>query len=232
MNGHPAFPSHLTTPQPIEAILPGLGFAKTELGFARRWSGLEFVACEDPLAWTLMREGRVTEREMWPPHQRRVISPMKPIELMATLYKMWADTFETTAPQDEPLCLGKAWLDYQRELRNLIPPPPTLYAEREYFRFCLTHIERRYDWAEDDYAIVFSQIPGQLRIRAGETEFHCPAEGEWIGEAVVSARELFRRLPKRLMGPTAYLQMNDNKLLIDGRPIAARWHEQDDASSA
>ena len=227
MNHHPAFPPHLTTPQPIEAILPGLGFVKTELGFARRWSGLEFVGCEDLFAWTLMREGRRTTREMWPPYQARVNSPIKPIELLATLYKMWADTFESAAPPDAHLRLGKAWLDYQRELRNLIPKPPTLFAERELFRHCLTHVERRHDWAEADYAIVFSQIPGQLRIRVGETEVHCPAEGEWVGEAMVSARELFRRLPKRLMGQTVCLRIDDNALLINGYPISARWHEQD-----
>jgi len=232
MNAHPAFPPRLTTPQPIEAILPGLGFAETELGFARRWSGLEFVACEDPLAWTLMREGRVAEREMWPPHNLRASSPIKPIELMAMLYKMWADTFETAAPPDEHLRLGKAWLDYQRELRDLIPQPPTIYAEREFFRFCLTHIERRHDWAEADYEVAFSQIPGQLRIHAKETEVHCPADGKWVGEAMVSARELFRRLPKRFMGQTLRISLQGDKLLFDGHPIAAQWREQDDSSSA
>ena len=232
MNDHPAFPPHLTTPQPIEAILPGLGFAETELGFARRWSGLDFVACEDPLAWTLMREGRVTEREMWPPRNLRVNSPIKPIELMATLYKMWADTFESAAPPDEHLRLGKAWLDYQRELRNLIPQPPTLYAEREFFRFCLTHIERRHDWAEADYAIVFSQIPGQLRIRAGETEFHCPAEGEWVGEAMVLRERAIPPTAEATDGPQSRFRIEGDMLLFDGHPVAARWREQGESPAA
>ena len=230
MNGHPAFLPHLTTPSSITPDSRQATSSETALGFARRWSGLEFVACEDPSAWNLMREGRSTEREMWPPRHLRVNSPIKPIELMATLYKMWAEVIRCASPPDDSLRLGEAWLDYQRDLRNLIPKPPTLYAERELFRFCLTHIERRHNWVEADYAIVFSQITGQLRIRAGEIEFHCPAEGEWVGEAIVSARELFRRLPKRFMGQTVQISLQDDTLLFDGHPIAAQWREQDDSS--
>ena len=224
---HPDFPAHLSDPQPLEGVVKALGFVEVPLGYMRKWGDLEFDVCESIGCHFLIRSGKVTARTAWPPHEVRIFSPVAPIELMATIYRLWAEVHEQDDPPDTLLLWGKEWLDYQRELKKLIPPPPTIWAEREFLRHCLTYIERLHDWVDNDYDIHLSQVPGQLRIQARETEVFCPARGNWIGETIISAKELFRRLPKRFIGQVVMLQMESDRLRIDNRVLHARWQESD-----
>ena len=146
---------------------------------------------------------------------------------MATIYRLWAEVYAPEESLDTFLVWGKKWLDYQAVVKKLIPPPPTIWAEREFLRHCFNYIEREHDWVDVDYDIRFSQIPGQLLIKAKNTEVCCPARGQLIGETVVSAKAMFRRLPKRFIGDVVVLQTKHNELCIDSHRVPARWNDPD-----
>jgi len=224
---HPDFPFSFTNPLPLEAVLPMLKFMPTDKGYVRKWNDLEFVACESIGCWFLIRDGYCTKREAWPPHEIRIFSPISPMELMATIYKLWAAVYRNKETLDPLLIWAKEWVDYQHEIKALIPPPPTIWAEREFLRHCFNHIERMHDWIDTDYDICFSQTRGQLRINAKNMELYCPAHGNLLGETVVSAKDLFHRLPKRFSGQVVMLQINGDKLIIDRHVIPAHWDEGD-----
>jgi len=219
---HHEFPAELIEKQEMEAVARMLGFVEGSPGLERSFDGLGFTICESIGCHFIIRDGRVEKRTAWPPRELRVFSPMAPIELMATIYRMWAEVSEGQMPKDSCLCWGKNWLDYQKELKRLIPPPPTLWAEREFLRHCLNYIDQNCDWTEKDYEIRFSQTPGQLRIAANNIELFCPARGNWIGEVSISAKELFRNLTKRFLGPAVILQIEADKLRIDNRMLRKR----------
>lgn len=222
---HPDFPPPFTEPQPLETALQMLDFVSTDNSYTRKWNDLEFIACEAIGCWFLIRGSFFTKREAWPPHEIRLFSPISPIELMATIYRLWADVYTNKESHDPLLIWAKEWIDYRHELKALIPPPPTIWAEREFLRHCLNHIEREHDWIDTDYDIRLSQFRGQLRINAKEIELYCPARGYWVGETLVSAKDLFRRLPKRFISHVVMLQLGVDKLILESRAIPARWSE-------
>ena len=222
---HPNFPQELTEKCAVEEIIPRLGFVGKNDVHLREFDGIQFsigtwIGCH-----MLSRDRRAVKNTAIPPREILVVSPTLPIELMATIYRLWTEVFGDSEPQDSCLRLGKQWLDYQGELKRLIPPPPTLWAEREFLRHSLNYIDKQYDWAEEDYLVKFSSLPGQLRIVAKDTELFCPARGNWIGEVSISAKELFRNLTKRFIGLAVMLQIEANKLRIDNRVLRAKWGE-------
>ena len=232
---HPDFPPFMRDEQPIESVLNSLEFIPTALGYTRKWHEVEFDICESLNCWFMVRAGVVTKRCWTTPHEIRIFPPIAPVELMGTIYRLWAEVYESKAPLDNVegpidsfLIWGKEWLDYQKEIKALFPPIPTIWVEREFLRNGLNYIERQHDWVDDDYDIQFSQIPGQLRITAKNTEVYCPARGNLIGEVNVSAKALFRNLPKRFIGDVVSLQSKGNKLIIYSREFPARWTEQND----
>jgi len=224
--GHPDFPPHLTDKQPAAKVLETLEFFPNSTGgVERRWGDLTFSACEAFDCWFVIRGPFRTARELWPPYEVRIPSKVAPVEVMATIYRLWAEVYRGVEPPDAYLLWGKEWLDYQREVKALVPPRPALWAEREFLRHCLTYIERLHDWIEADYEIRLAQVPGQLRIQAKDAEVFCPARGTWPGEVVVSAKDLFRRLPKRFTGSAVVLQIEGDKLIVESRLIPAKWND-------
>ncbi|MBL0353826.1 MAG: hypothetical protein WBB96_15075 [Candidatus Dechloromonas phosphoritropha] len=222
---HPNFPQEVTEKCAVDEIIPRLGFVGKNDVHLREFDGIQFSIGTWIGCYMLSRDGRVEKNTATPPHETLVFSPTSPIELMATIYRLWTEVFGDREPQDSCLRLGKQWLDYQGELKRLIPPPPTLWAEREFLRHSLNYIDKQHDWAEEDYLVKFSSLPGQLRIVAKETELFCPARGNWIGEVSISAKELFRNLTKRFIGPAVMLQIEADKLRIDNRVLRAKWGE-------
>lgn len=228
---HPDFPPFMIDEMPLEKALEILEFIRAPSGFTRKWDDLEFSAGESFDCWFLMRGGFCTKRTATPPHDVRILSPIAPIKLMASIYELWVEVFGVHAFDkikhiDPFLLWGKEWIDYQRELKMLIPRPPTIWAEREFLRHCFNYIEQKYDWIDHDYNIIFSQVRGQLRIMANDLELYCPARGYLLGETSVSAKSLYRNLPKRFIGNVVMLQYDKGKLAIDNREFPAGWKEE------
>ena len=122
--------------------------------------------------------------------------------------------------------IGKEQYEKQQRLRKLIPPAPTVWVEREFFRFCLSFHEKRNDWSQQDSFLRFEIIRSQLEIDDGNQITCCPARGRWLGSSKVSARDLYRNLPKRFFHDVVTLSQRGDAIMIDGRKIRAEWRDQ------
>ena len=166
-----------------------------------------------------------TEREIRCPE---FLAPNRdtPVELLAVLYQLCCDAFHD-AELPEEFKIGKQELEEQRRLRKIIPPPPTVWADSKFLRFCLTYVERGDDWSSYDYPICFSVQDGQLKIKSKSSTVFCPARGGWLGSSVVQAREFYRRLPKRFMSDVIMLQQHGKSLHVGSHVIPAKWVEEE-----
>ncbi|MEO6975782.1 MAG: hypothetical protein ABI144_07895 [Gallionella sp.] len=177
------------------------------------------------MGWYLIRSGHSTRSTIFPPIQVPIPSEIIPIELMSSIYMLWSDIHSHEDPIDHLLMWGKEWIDYQKDLKLLIPKAPTVCVDREFFRFCLSFIEKRHDWLDEDYEITISHLPGQLQIIAKDIVLHCPAVGYLVDKSIVSARQLFRGIPKRFSRNSICLQEEGGKLIIGGYQIDLRREE-------
>ena len=84
----------------------------------------------------------------------------------------------------------------------------------------------KHDWSSEDYDIDFSYTNGQLTLKAKNDAVFCPAIGTFNGTLTLSARQLFRRIPKRFLRSTVFIQvLKDQKVTIDSHSIPAHWVE-------
>jgi hypothetical protein len=155
----------------------------------------------------------------------RVAENIAPVSLLAVLYRMCSDAF-TAAEQPPEFDVGKQEDAEQRRARLLAPQLPTMWADREFLRFCLAYLERADDWSGTDYTIRLSIADEQLMIRSKSRTVHCPAKGAWRGSSEVSARHFYRRVPKRFSGHVVKLAQRDDGLLIDSHILPAKWIER------
>lgn len=152
----------------------------------------------------------------------RVPRNVAPAILLAVLYDHCAGAFGGDLPRE--FKIGREELKFQHNLMSL-RKFPTVWAERTFFRFCISYLQRKRDWIEDDYSVRLDILGNQLRIGCkGQTVF-CPVRGEWLGASTISARNLFVRLPKRFVGSVVVLAQEGKVLRIDGYSIPAVWEE-------
>jgi hypothetical protein len=71
--------------------------------------------------------------------------------------------------------------------------------------------------------VLFTYRSGQLMVRLLNYEIHCPATGNWIGQAEVDARTMFRRMPSRFIQNPVSLVYEGGKLFIAGHAMDAEW---------
>ena len=177
------------------------------------------------MAWYLVLGAYTNKYTHCSATEMRLPGKIAPIEIMSIIYKRWKDANQGVDADDDLLILGQKWIDYKKVLQLLIPKAPTLWADRQFFRFCLTFIEQRHDWVETDYEVEFSYTTGQLKISAKDIILFCPARGTWVGKSTVSAKLLFHRIPKRFIGNLVSLRAESNKLWIDSRKVDSKWDD-------
>jgi hypothetical protein len=214
---------------PMEDVLELLEFRRNALGaLERRWPQLTVSTTEWLGAWHFICSW-VTQRRAGIP-EFRAPPTTSPVELLSVLYQLCEGAFKESAEVPPELEIGRRYLEYQRKIRDLTPPPPTVWADREFFRFCLSYIERANDWSTADYRIAFKFYNGQLCIAVRETgrEVYCPARGTWLDTSEVSGRDLFRRAPKRFTSLAVSLKQEGQALVVDGHSVPATWIEQPD----
>jgi hypothetical protein len=100
-----------------------------------------------------------------------------------------------------------------------------VWADRQFLRFCLTYLEKADDWSISDYTIVLTASAEQLIIKSRSRTVYCPARGAWPGSSEVSARDIYRRLPKRFSGDVVTLVHRGGTLLVDSHVLPSRWIE-------
>jgi hypothetical protein len=116
------------------------------------------------------------------------------------------------------------WERYNEEMRQELERRPKVWAEKDFFRFCIGYLGKRHDWSDADYDIEFSYTDGHLTIKAKGDVVFCPAVGTFNGTLTLSARQLFRCIPKRFLRSTVLIQvLEDQKAIIDSHAIPARW---------
>lgn len=227
-------PKHLAESYPIEETLRILGFdEKNEYGNPKRsWGPLEVVAMPWIGCWELMFSTKWRSEDVIPlPYELKIPPKSSPIVILSIIHEAWNSWFSSLeTPED--LKLGKEfgernWEDQLHEYLNR----PTLWADREFFRFCISYLDKMFDWSKEDFEVALSYVDGQLKMKIKEIEVHCPARGHFNGILTLpSARQFFRYLPKRIMDYTVLIQVIDNdKVVIGSRQLPylmqAQWSE-------
>jgi hypothetical protein len=212
-------------PVPTEQILEQLNFKKNNLGnYFRTWANLRVAALEWLGGYHFILTWASVDRRSAGQPELRVPAKVAPALLLAVLYDSSKDAFSKGGLPPE-LQIGKEELEYRRKTQALMPPPPTIWADRKFLRFCLSYVDRAADWSQDDYVLRLAFAGEQLRIQAKSQTVFCPARGNWLGASIVSARDLFRRIPKRFLSQVVALQQKGDALVIDRRTVKAKWEE-------
>jgi hypothetical protein len=213
-------------PLPTERVLHLLGFTESRVGgYERKWGNLE-VSCVEWLGtWNFVCSW-VTPREMGIPEFR--VGPLtSPAALLATLYDQCGGAFRRSLSAPTELRIGMEELEYQRKTRALTPQAPTVWADRQYLRFCFNFIRQNLD--DDGCAITLSASNGQLRIDCmpRPLTIYCPVRGEWVGSSEISANDVAEKLPKRFRRKFVALRQEAHSVIIDSRIVPAQFFESD-----
>lgn len=219
-------PEKLFEPLPNEEILKSLNFKKNQIGcYEKQIDILKVSACEWFGGWAYtayFNTGRTAAMQEF-----NVISEdIATIDILTTLYKIWFDAFGKKVAEDRTpteLYYGKIHFEYKKNIQKLLPPKPTIWADREFFRFCISYIDKHIDWSENDYEIRFSKFEDQLCLTAKDIVLYCPARGQWLDTMSVSARHMYRSVPKRFLGDIVIISADPESITIDSHLIEARY---------
>jgi len=223
-------PTELTKNMPVEEALKLTGFTgRSDYGNLKRtWGPIEVIA--GPWIWEwklLITIKRNSKRTIHVPQELSIGRAMRPIDILVIIYCACDSLFLKEEPPKELMWGKLEWNHYNEELRQELERRPKLWAEKQFFRFCISYLEKRYDWANEDYDIEFSHKDGQLQIKAKNDIIFCPAIGTFNGTLTMSARQLFRRLPKRFVSPTVFIEVIEkDKAIISSHMIPAKWTEK------
>jgi hypothetical protein len=220
-------PKELAELYPVEKTLQILHFDnKNNFGLPMRtWGRLEVTASPWLENWLLMFSTHWRDERTIPiPYQIPIPVQERPIIILSLIYEAWDSWFRwMETPGDLQMAKEfskRNWEEGQREYLSR----PTLWADREFFRFCVSYLEKNIDWPEEDLQVELSYTDGQLRMRVRELEVHCPAKGKFNGTLALSSRKFFRSLSKRLRGSSVFIQVVDEeKAIIGSRQFRAQF---------
>jgi hypothetical protein len=222
-------PAEFTRMMPIEDALKILGFnEKNEYGNPQRtWGPVEVIVGPWVWAWKLLITiKRNSARSIYIPQEYSVPRNIMPINILVMIYCNCGDVFSNEELPTELMWGKMEWARYNRAQREEYEKRPKVWADKTFFRFCITYLEKRNDWVNEDYNIEFSHMDGQLKIKAKDDVVFCPAIGTFNGTLAISARQLFRRIPKRFTSPTVFIQvLKEEKATIGSHSIPACWIE-------
>jgi hypothetical protein len=206
-------------------VLEELGFKQNRLGcYARNWERLEVVAPECFGGYAFLCTWWSPNRRTFGIPEFRVPSKIAPACLLAVLYKECSGAFEQGALPIE-FQIGRAQYEIQRKIQSIIPAPPTIWADRKFLRFCFSYLDKSSDWMNEDYPLRLLVTGNQLRMEAKSRTVCCPIRGEWLGISTVSAKTLFRGLPRRFSSSVVALQQEGKAVRIGRYLIPATWEE-------
>jgi len=222
-------PIELTQTLPIEEVLQILKFDEiSKYGLpTKRWGAIEVSAGPWIGCWQLLIYINIHSKQtIYVPQERCIGIVMKPIDLLAIIYNTCDSLFRNEEPPIE-LLWGKIHQEqYWKKQRQEEEKRPKVWAEREFFRFCISYIEKMNDWSEEDYDVELTHTDGQLKIRAKQMQVCCPAIGTFHGTLTISARQLYRKMPKRFLANTVRLiVMPEAKVIIESTQFPAIWAE-------
>ena len=214
-------PAELAIKYPIEETLNVLGFnEKSEFGNPKRsWGPLDVTAGPWVGSWLLNFSTKWRSEEVIPiPYELKIPPNETPIVILSIIHNAWKSWFNwLDTPYD--LQLGKEFgeRNWARVLHEELNRP-FLSADRGFFRFCVSYLDKFFDWHEEDARIELSYADGQLKLKVKDIEVCCPARGKFNGVLTLSARHFFRYLSKRITGHTVTIEVIDEtKVTIGSR---------------
>jgi hypothetical protein len=221
-------PSELFEKLPIEDALKRLGFSeRSEYGLPKRnWGPIEVIA--GPwVGWKLIVTIKQnTEDVIQMPRELSIGLTMRPIDILVIIYCACDSLFRHDDPPKELMWGKMEWDRYNEEQRQELERRPKVWVEKNFFRFCINYLEKKYDWLNEDFDVDFSHAAGQLKIKAMDDIVCCPAIGTFNGTLTFSARQLFYQLPKRFVRSTVFIEvLKEHKASIGSHIIPARWTE-------
>jgi len=223
-------PKELMEQVPVEEALKLLGFfEESESGNPKRfWGPIEVIAGPWIPDWILMITIPSTPRSIYLPQERKIGYIMRPIDILVIIWHTCEPFFEEIGkelPQD--LMWGRLYYErYTKKQKEELDRRPHLWAEKDFFRFCINYLEKRNDWSKEDYKVEFSYSDRQLKLKAKEDIVFCPAVGSFAGTLTFSARQLFRWIPKRFLKSTVFIDvLDDQRAIIASHLIPACWVE-------
>lgn len=223
---------------PIEETLQVLNFKEKDRfgNLKRSWGPLEVVAGPWVGCWMLMFSANWSNYNTIPiPYETKIPDHVEPIVILSIIYNAWESWFNSL-DMPEDLRLGKEfaarnWNEQLKELLNR----PTLHVDREFFRFCIAYLDKKFDWSVEDFDINFSYASKQLKLKVENIEVCCPAIGNFDGNLTFpSYRKFCRNLPKRFTSDTILIEIiNKEKVIIGSRflplEMMAKWTENNPA---
>lgn len=223
-------PSELFEKLLIEDALNRLGFFESsESGLPKRsWGPIEVIAGPWIPHWKLIITIKQNnDRNIYLPQELAIGLNMRPIDILAIIYCACDSFFRKEDPPKELMWGKMEWDRYNKEQREEYERRPKVRAEKSFFRFCISYIEKKYDWPNEDFDVEFSHADGQLKIMAKDIVVFCPAIGTFNGTLTISARQLIRRLPKRFVSPTVFIEViKEDKVIISSHMFPAKWIEK------
>jgi hypothetical protein len=224
-------PKELVEIHPIEDTLRILGFDdESKFGNPKKsWGPLEVEAGPWVGGWLLIfsTEWR-SERVLPVPYESLIPLNERPIVVLSIVHEAWHSWFDWMDTPDD-LRLGKEFgeRNWKEQLQEYLCRP-TIWADREFFRFCVSYLDKFTDWPEEDTRVELSYADGQLKLKIKNKEVYCPARGKFAGRLTLSARQFFRYLSKRFIGDTVLIQVIEEEKVIIGsrllpRQMRAQW---------
>jgi hypothetical protein len=224
-------PLRSTEERPTEEVLTLLSFKRTPGGtYERAWPPVQVIAGRWVVGWMVLidyfSQWSRDKRVLRGPREYHCSWKTSPAEFLALLYHWCHDAFEDTRFEGSGALPRELQIGREHWREKMFPPPSsTVWVDREFFRFCLSYLEKRQDWFKEDYTIKFQFAEAQLRLESHAQPIFCPARGTLFDIAEVSAAGLFRALPKRFTRPVVSLTRKGERLLLDYHPVPAKWTE-------
>jgi hypothetical protein len=129
-----------------------LGFGQNKLGvYSKKWDWLEIHAPQWLDGYHFMCLWHSADGRQIGAPEFRVGCQVAPAILLTQLYHACAAAFPGTLPLE--FQIGKEEYLYRRRTASLVPPPPQIWADRKFLRFCLSYLDEHADWSAEDYLL-------------------------------------------------------------------------------
>lgn len=143
-------------------------------------------------------------------------------DVYARLASVWRQAFGKSVPLPDDWQHATAYEDLKRTRAVTNPGLPQVRADAKFLRMIVDRLRDNFD-PSTPTEVVISAMSGQLELRVGREAFHCPAQGNWLGQATVDLAELIEAVPRRMRRRSVCIEMIGEDLVIEGSRMPAAW---------
>ncbi|MDE2267788.1 MAG: hypothetical protein KGL33_02055 [Betaproteobacteria bacterium] len=175
--------------------------------------------------WTVTGTLVSSREALW--DQRQLLDIMPAGEIVAKLVALWRDAFRQ-APCPPAFALGLTFLEFQRLRSRLNPGVPQVQVDGPALRMVINRLRK--DAAVGALSptgtLWLTQVGAQLALMAeGGLQWMIPAQGHWVGVAVVELQVFLEWTPRRFHRRTVTVSCKGDVLTVDSRDMPAIWRD-------